>query len=144
MNREICFGVILAMLSVSGGLSVRGLCQIPVIQIQKGTVIAFYISASTASRTDADSNEALSDFQFYADQVKQPLSRLDIDFKELYVRSFRLHVSGRDIVFRPKSDAVGYYLIAPGKKPHIEYEVMTDADLILVAKSYFGLPVKHE
>jgi len=63
----------------------------------------------------------LSDFQFYAGQAKEPLSRLDIDFKEFYVRSFRLRVRGRDILFRPRSDAVGYYLIAPDKKPRIEY-----------------------
>jgi len=93
---------------------------------------------------DADSNEALSDFQLYAERVKQPLSELDIDFQQLYVRSFRLHLSGGDIVFRPKSDTVGYYLIAPGKKPHVEYGVMTDADLLMVARRYFGLPIHHE
>jgi hypothetical protein len=122
-------------------LSAQGISHIPVIQIQKGTIIAFYTPAKAA---DADSNEALSDFQFYADQVKQPLSKLGIDFKEIYVRSFRLHRSGGDIVFRPKSDAVGYYLIAPGKRPRIEYGVRTDVDLIVLAKRYFGLPVKHE
>ena len=72
------------------------------------------------------------------------LNEMNIDFKELYVRSFRIHISGTDVVFRPKSDAVGYYLIAPGKKPRIEYGVMTDSDLLVAAKRYFGLPVKHE
>jgi len=132
------------MLGIGGGLCAQGLSQIPVIQIQRATIIAFYTPAPKGADVDADSNEALSDFQFYAERVKQPLSKLDIDFKELYVRSFRLRLSGGDVVFRPKSDTVGYYLIAPGKQPHVEYGVMTDADLLVVAKRYFGLPVKRE
>jgi hypothetical protein len=33
----------------------------------------------------------------------------------------------------------GYYLVAYGKKPQIEYGVMTDTDLLDLAKQYFGL-----
>jgi hypothetical protein len=33
----------------------------------------------------------------------------------------------------------GYYFIAHGKKPHVEYGVMTDADLLAAAKQYFGV-----
>ena len=139
MKREVCFAVALAMLPISGGLSAQGISPIPAIQIQRDTLIAFYTPESKAANVDSDSNEALSDFQFYADRVKQPLSKINIDFKELYVRSFRLHSSGSDVVFRPKPNAVGYYLIAPGKKPHVEYGVMTDADLLLAVKLYFGL-----
>lgn len=140
MKLAVWLAVVLLML----GISAQGLSQVPVIEIQRGTIIAFYTSAPKTANADADSNEALSDFQFYAGRVKQPLSKLSIDFKELYVRCFRLHLGGGDIVFRPKPDAVGYYLIAPGKKPHVEYGVMTDADLLLVAQRYFGLPVKPE
>lgn len=60
-------------------------------------------------------------------------------------RSFPvLHLSKRDIAFRSEPDAVGYYLIAPDKKPQIEYGVMTDADLLQLAKRYFGLPTDSE
>ena len=86
--------------------SVRRVCRkSPVIQIRRVTIIAFN-PARKAANVDADSHEALSDFQLYAECVKQPLSKLDIDFKELHFRSFRLHLSGEDIVCRPKSDAV--------------------------------------
>jgi hypothetical protein len=40
--------------------------------------------------------------------------------------------------FRPVKGDVGYYFVAPGKKPRIEYGVMTDADLLQVANEYFG------
>jgi hypothetical protein len=47
----------------------------PVIQIQRVTIIAFYTPARRAANVDADSNEALSDFQLFAERVKQPLSK---------------------------------------------------------------------
>ena len=44
--------------------------------------------------------------------------------------------------FSATKDDVGYYLTVPGKKPHIEYGVMTDADLLQVANEYFEGPAK--
>jgi hypothetical protein len=99
MKRAIFFAVVSAMLGINSGLYAQGPSQIPVIQIQKGTIIAFYTPAQKTADAHADSNEALSDFQSYAERVKQPLSKLDIDFKELYVRSFRLHLNEGDILF---------------------------------------------
>jgi hypothetical protein len=52
-----------------------------------------------------------------------------------------LHVGKRLITFRP-AKGVGYYLVEPGKKPRIEYGVMTDADLLRVANEYFGISAK--
>ena len=116
MKPTICLALVFAALGINGDTSAQGPSQIPVIQIQRGTVIAFCTPAPKSANEDADSNEALGDFEFYAERVKQPLNKLNIDFKELYVRSFRIHISGADIMFRPKSDAVGYYLIAPGQE----------------------------
>ena len=144
MKATICLAVVFAALGISGDTGAQGLSQSPVIQIQRGTVIAFFTPALKSTNEGADLNEGLGDFQFYAERTKEPLNELNIDFKEQYARSFRIHISGTDVVFRPKSDAVGYYLIAPGKKPRIEYGVMTDSDLLAVAKRYFGLSVKHE
>jgi hypothetical protein len=40
--------------------------------------------------------------------------------------------------FRPLKGNVGYHFVVPGRKPRIEYGVMTDADLLQVANEYFG------
>jgi len=37
---------------------------------------------------------------------------------------------------------VGYYFIAPGKAPHIEYGVLTDVDIVQAAAAYFQLALK--
>jgi hypothetical protein len=44
--------------------------------------------------------------------------------------------------FKPTKVDVGYYLVAPGRKPRVEYGVMTDADLLQVADEYFGTAKK--
>lgn len=137
---RVFLALLVAFLCVREGVY----AQTPVIQIQGGTVIAFFAPAPKGAKVAVDSTEALSDFQFYSQRVKEPLRKLNIDFRELYVRSFRLHLSNGDIAFRSKPDAAGYYLIAPGKKPPIEYGVMTDADLLELAKRYFGLPTDSE
>ena len=109
----------------------------PPIEIQRATIIAFCPSSTKSDATDTDSNETLSDFEYYAERVKLPLNKAGVEFQVLHARSFRIHLASQTITFRPKAD-VGYYLIAPGKKPLIEYGVMTDSDLMLVAKQYFG------
>ena len=144
MKPEICLAALMAISGNVSGLHAQSPSQIPTIEIQRDTVIAFYNPAPKNVEPDADSDESLSDFQLYAGSVRQPLGKLGIDLKVLYVRSFRLQFGGRNTEFRPRSDTAGYYLIAPGKKPLIEYGVMTDADLLLVAKRYFGLAISEE
>ncbi len=130
------------LLATCSALKAQHVPQGPAISIQGPTVIAFYPPVSKGDEANADANEALSDFQFYAGRIKEPLHKLGIDVQELYVHSFCIRVDHPIVAFLPKSD-VGYYFIAPGRKPHIEYGVMTDADLIPVAKRYFGLDVRH-
>jgi len=113
----------------------------PVIVVEGPTIVAFF-APSTRSRNSADENEALSDFQFHAKNVRGPLKNAGIAFHELYTHSFRLRDGKRLITFGPGKKDVGYYLIAPGKKPRIEYGVITDSDLIQVANEYFGLPIR--
>jgi hypothetical protein len=63
---------------------------------------------------------------------------IGVTFQVLYARSFRIRSGTGTTTFRPKAD-VGYYLVEPGKKPQIEYGVLTDSDLLLIARRYFGL-----
>ena len=102
-------------------------------------MIAFFppVTQSELSK-NFDTNAALDDFQFYATQVKQPLEKARVDFREVYVHDFRVRLGKTVTTFRPVKVDVGYYFVAPGKKPRIEYGVMTDVDLLQVANEYFG------
>lgn len=91
---------------------------------------------------DPDTNEALADFQLYATSVREPLRKAGIEFHELHTHSFRLRVGNKLTTFRPSIVGVGYYLVAHGKDPRVEYGVMTDADLLQLATEYFGISAK--
>ena len=115
----------------------------PLVVVRGPTVVAFFEPITQAElEKDPDANEALADFQFYAKSVREPLTQAGIEFHELYAHSFRVRVGRALATFRPVKADVGYYLVAPGKKPRIEYGVMTDSDLLGVAKEYFGISAK--
>src|SRR5277367_6826917 len=132
------------VLCISTMLNAQHTSGIPVVNADGPTIIAFFPNASKIGSNDADGNEALSDFENYAERVKKPLSQLGIQFTEEFDRSFRIRSGGETVLFTPKTDTPGYYLVARGKKPRIEYSVMTDADLLVLAKQYFGFPDKNE
>jgi hypothetical protein len=46
------------------------------------------------------------------------------------------------VLFRLGKVKVGYYFVAPGKKPRIKYGVMTDADILQMADEYFGIAAR--
>jgi hypothetical protein len=116
-------------------------CQAAPIRITGPTVIAF---SSPATEDDQDANEALDDFQWYAGQVREPFAKAGIEFHEIQVRSFRVSIRGRVSVIRPKDAEIGYYFIAPGKKPLFHYGVETDSGLFEIAHDYFGITVQPE
>ena len=104
------------------------------------TIIAFFPPGSKSDlEKDPDLNETLADFQVYANRVREPLKKSGIGFRELYTRSFQTRLGKKVTTFRPLKDEVGYYLVAPGKKPRIERGVLTDQDLLDIARDYFGL-----
>jgi hypothetical protein len=114
----------------------------PLIIVRGPTVVAFAPITEVELEKDPDANEALADFQFYAKRVREPLRQAGIEFHELYTHSFRLRVGKTLATFRPVKADIGYYIVVPGKKPRIEYGVMTDNDLLGVAKEYFGISGK--
>jgi hypothetical protein len=112
----------------------------PTVEVTRPTIVAFFPPVSQAELVkDPDTNESLSDFRFYASQVREPLKKAGVDFKEVYAHSFRVRLGNRVTTFRPVKADVGYYFVAPGKEPRIEYGVMTDADLLQIATEYFGV-----
>ena len=125
----------------------NGLCsgaeKQQLIIVRGPSIVAFFAPVTQAElEKDPDINETLSDFQFYATQVRKPLKEGGIEFYELYASSIQLRVGKRVTIFRLGKVSVGYYLVAPGRKPRIEYGVMTDEDLLQVAHKYFGIPIK--
>jgi hypothetical protein len=110
--------------------------------LQRQQLLLSSRSRRSSCSKDADTNEALADFQFYAKRAREPLKKTGIEFQEVYALSFRVRIGKEATVFRPAKGNAGYYLIVPGKKPRIEYGVMTSADLLQVANEYFGTSSK--
>jgi len=111
----------------------------PTIIVRGPTIVAFFDPVTEAElKADPGANEALSDFQFYAGGARKAFQNTGIDFHEIYARSFKIRIGTRTTSFRPGKITVGYYFVAPGKKPRVEYGVNTDVGLVDTAKEYFG------
>jgi len=98
-------------------------------------VIAFF---DTQGGRGFDTEVVLDDFQFYAAQVREKLKKAGVSFEQVYSRDFRVEVGKKRRTFRAVK-MVGYFFAAPGKKPLIEYGVMTDADLMQLVRDHFGI-----
>ena len=109
----------------------------PVFVIRGPTIVPFFSPVTESDLSDGDTNEALSDFQVYAGRVRDPLRKMKIEFHEVYAHSFRIRLGERVTTFHPGKVKVGFYFIAPGKKPRVEYGVQTDIDILEIAKKYF-------
>ncbi len=113
------------------------------IIVRRPTIVAFFPPVTTDQiERDSDTNDALDDFQWYARLARPPLKKAGVDFFEIYARSFRLRLGNRRVTFRPKTAEVGYYFVAPGKQPRIEYGVATDTDLFRIAHESFGVEIE--
>jgi hypothetical protein len=137
MKSQYKLAIVMLLLCSFDKLSAGGSLNAPLVNVQHAAIIAFHPPVSKVAIADPDSNESLSDFRLYAGLVKQPLAKSGIRVQVLYAQSFRVHLGALTTTFHPRV-AVGYYLIALGKEPDVEYGVMTDTDLLLVAKRYFG------
>jgi hypothetical protein len=132
----VCFALYVITSSVAAGSADKH----PVIVVRGPTVVAFFEPVpQTKLEKDPGANEALADFQLYARSVREPLRKAGVEFHEVYSRSFQLREGKRLTTFRPAKAKVGYYLIAPGRKPRVEYGVLTDADLLQTANEYFAI-----
>jgi hypothetical protein len=112
------------------------------IEIDGPTVIAFFPTVSKTDRKHSDEDEALSDFQLYTASARQSLQQAGVGLEVVYSRSFEVVLDSESTTFKPAKGAPGYYFAMPGKKPRIDYGVMTDADLLRIAKEYFGIAMK--
>jgi hypothetical protein len=128
--------LILLMLAIPVGAQQQ---KIPTFDVRHPMIVAFFPPVSDAElQRDPDTNEALSDFQEYAQRVREPLRQRGIEFHEVYANRFGIKRGKDVVVFTPGKVQVGYYIVAPSKKPRIEYGVNTDVGLLQVADEYFG------
>jgi hypothetical protein len=112
----------------------------PILDISKATVLAFFtpVPKTVSKKEAADSNEALADFQFYGHQVTKSLADIGVDYREVYAPRFVVRIGNATTPFRP-AKGVGYYFVAPGRKKCVQYGVLTDIDLLHVARECFGV-----
>lgn len=132
--------ILLFVAGVAGiGLAQKSAKPLPVFEIHGPTVIAFYPQISQEEMDKGgDAATAMDDFQSYLGPADKRLKAAGIELRVEEARSFRVRIAGKLHTHRGGKIDIGYYFIAPGKAPHVEYGVMTDADLVVAAGKYFG------
>jgi hypothetical protein len=132
----------LLLLMTFGRTSGEPATEVPTYTIKGPTVIAFFRPVTDAElEKESDKNEVLSDFQLYASQAAPRLKRAGIDFEVASAVKFRLKYGGSVRTFTAGKIGVGYYFVAPGKKPRVEYGVHDDLDIMEIARKYFRLSI---
>jgi hypothetical protein len=101
------------------------------------------MTEAEASSGEGDA-EALADFNYYAYMVEKRLKKAGIEFVQVSGRFFKVRDGAKTRDFQTGKIGVGYYFIAPGKEPQVEYGVMTDEDLVDATQKYFGIPIGKE
>ena len=110
--------------------------------IAQPTILAFFPPLTEADLDKSpDMNEALGDFQLYATRVGAPLKKAGIDFEVVSAVRFNVKDGATSRTFRTGKIGIGYYFIAPGKAPHVEFGVMTDDDILATAAKYFNIVI---
>ena len=142
MQRLMSLMVSVTIFLTVGTIRIHAAQIAPLFDVHGPTVVAFFPPVTQADKSDGETNEALDDFQFYAERAHVHLAKAGVDFHEVFGHSFRVRLGTKTITFHPAEVEVGYYLVAPGKKPCVKYGVMADTDLLQVADKYFGLALK--
>jgi hypothetical protein len=110
-----------------GGETVRG--TVATYVIEGPTVIAFFQPVPDAELAkDADTNEALGDFQLYAMHASPKLKKIGIDFQVVTALKFKIKIGKAVRTFKSGKVGIGYYFIRPGRSPLVRYGVMRRRD----------------
>src|ERR1700752_1968379 len=137
MRRLCLLAAIVILLLPADSLSLRTSIETPLFDIHQPTVLAFFRPTSHADEPGTGPNDSLSDFQVYLRQASAPLGKAGIEVHDVYARSFKVRDGMKTTTFQTKKIGIGYYLVSPGKKPRVEYGLMSDSDLVRVASEYF-------
>ena len=118
---------------------------IPTFNVERPAIIAFFPPMTDAElEKNPDMNEVLGDFQLYASRAAPRLKRAGIDFEIASAVTFKVKIGKSVRTFKTGKVGVGYYFIAPGKQPRIEYGVHDDLDLLDIARKYFQTQIPSQ
>ena len=106
------------------------------VQVVGPTVIAFFVPEK--GNSEPGSHEAFDDFELYAKQVRPRMNAAGITFTTVYSASLQVVIGRTSTAFHAGKRRV----VAPHRKPHVEYGVITDDDLMQVARHYFGTALR--
>ncbi len=129
MQRLVSLVVSVAIFLIVGTARIHAAQIEPLFDVHGRTVVAFFAPVSQSKTSDGETNGALNDFQFYAERAYVRFVKAGVDFHEAFAHSLGMRLGTKTIGFHPGKVDVGYYLVAPGKKPCVKYGVMTDSDL---------------
>jgi hypothetical protein len=141
MKRIVLILLFVAMCACTGNAQ-KTSKPVTIFVIHHPTIIAFFPITQAEADSGEDNAEALDDFNYYIFKVDKRLQRAGISIQITNALSFQIQTEKKLVTFRPKKTDLGYYFIAPGKEPHIEYNVMTDDDILDAARKYFGLAIR--
>lgn len=143
MNRYICIPLFIAVW-IGVGNSQATVEPLPIFVIHQPTIIAFFPITQAEVDSSEDNAEALGDFNYYISTAEKRLHKAGIAIHVVNVPSFQIQTGKKLVNFQPNKNDIGYYFIAPGKKAHIEHNVMTDEDILDAAQKYFGIVIPRE
>ena len=109
------------------------------VEITGPTLIAFF-PPDVSAQIDAGGDEAtaLDDFGHHLASATDSLRALGVRVVGVGTRTLHVVQDGRTNVFAVPRDSadLGYYLVAPGRPPLVQYGVLSDTDLVDVAQEY--------
>jgi hypothetical protein len=114
----------------------------PTFVIHGPTVVAFFPITQAEADSGEGNAEALDDFNYYIFEANERLNKAGIEIHIVNEQSFQTQTGKKLAEFQAGKDRVSYYFIAPNKEPHAEYGVMTDEDLLDLARKHFGIAIR--
>jgi hypothetical protein len=115
------------------------------IEIHRATIIIFEPPPKPGELENGEGDaEAYCDFAYYMDRAEKPLQESGIEIRSVLTREFVVRDGNKIRTLKTGKIEFGYYLIAPGKEPRVEYGVMTDKDLFNEARKYFGVALQQK
>ena len=116
---------------------------LPVVAIDRPTVIIFYLDPDSVSDPDAKMGlySALDQQQTHMADTRSALNELGMYDVTQPGRRFILRDGTRDTRFEasPDSSVVGYVLVAPGREHRVVYRVQFYDSLLAEVREYLGI-----